>query len=245
MSDSKKALTENIETFFGFFEKQLAAIANIDGDSQELFQKILYVSLIDALSVSIFPRKSNRDRFVFAVRQFAPRDYWDKVSIPHLHRLLHVLPDPAYEQLRREVNSDLSDWPHDGGPIPVSRDLDLAHIRKAARLKLSGTSVSLESLTHIHLLWSCRNRLVHELRGSGYGMEVSDRDEPYYLGVTDIDATDCEDRNSVSLELVYPGAFLHDVCKSMLTGLRGYFTSNELDPYQSYTFGSHWLKELQ
>lgn len=93
----------------------------------------------------------------------------------------------------------------------------------------------LKNSRHAELLYTYRNNLIHEFRTSGHGMEFSDDNtSPYYHGMTDLSS------QKNTWELVYPTHFLVNLSKAALDSIKSFLTSNNLDPYSFFKFGSPW-----
>ena len=73
-------------------------------------------------------------------------------------------------------------------------------------------------------------------------MEFGEDKNPFYhlMSTMDEDA----DVDNTSVELVYPWQFLHRLCDTSLCHLKEYLTANELNPYDSFRFGTYWISEL-
>ena len=98
--------------------------------------------------------------------------------------------------------------------------------------------VKFESLKHVHLLYTYRNSLIHELRNLGYGLEeLSLGKEPSYHSMTMEDGKD-------TWQLVYPLGFFENICETCIINLKEYLILNNIDPYNSFNFGSYWKEEL-
>src|SRR4030042_1761683 len=97
--------TPEITRYSKYFREQLELIGGIKASgSTKIFKKSLYVSAIDALSKCVFPhRTGNRDRIVALLVRFSNWPEGDRVSLPHLARLLRLNPDPAYDKLRKTI----------------------------------------------------------------------------------------------------------------------------------------------
>ena len=103
--------------------------------------------------------------------------------------------------------------------------------------------LSLSSFTHLNLFYSYRNSLVHELREPGNGMEFHDEHEyPFYHGMTSFDGEDMNGERS--LELVYPLKFYFWLTDNIIDNVEKYLRKNHLNPYESYSYGSSWVGEL-
>lgn len=237
----------NIKRFISHFTKEIGQIKEISGPSIETFRKTLYVSLIDAVSRSVYVRKKgNRDRFVSLIRNFSNWETKERVSLPHLIRLLELNPDPVFEPVREKAFELFSTWQASWGNIPLTHDPEFKEIDKLwpkdkeYRMPIEG--ISLESLTHTHLLYAYRNTLVHELRTSGYGMELEEDKKPFYHDLDSYDSS--EGPPSVTIELVYPTQFFHNLSLSIISNLEEYLIRNDINPYDSYKFGTYWIQEL-
>ena len=73
-------------------------------------------------------------------------------------------------------------------------------------------------------------------------MELTEDNEPFYHDMESYG--NLEDLPSVTIELVYPTTFLHNLCLSILANLEKYLTRNDINPFESYKFGTYWIEEL-
>ena len=130
--------------------------------------------------------------------------------------------------------------------MPISLDPEAEDVnkfwptQKEHKIPLEG--IDLQSLQHCQLLYTYRNSLVHELRIPGHGMEFGDDIEPFYHLASTFGPN--QEIEVTSVELVYPWRFLHSLCDRSLESLKEYFIANDLNPYDSFTFGTYWLDEL-
>jgi len=161
--------------------------------------------------------------------------------------LLKKAPDPAFERLRLFAVDSFTQWQvHNGMLTPISADPDIEDIKRlwpgGQEYKFPLEDISLESLQHSNLFYTLRNSLVHELRPLGHGMDFDRQSTPYYHRLSQVGDT----LNDVllSIELVYPSQFLNALCTQCLDAFQLYFSSNSLDPYDYYTFGTYWIEEL-
>jgi len=236
-TQAQACLEDSVERFSSFFKEKLQHIASIPLEkSGELFQKILYNGLLDALSVSVAsPKKGNRERLVSLIRCFSNWAQCDRVSLPHIIRLLQRVPDPEFSQLREYAFSLYDRW-QSGETVSLDRDPSLEEVKERwpRTLPKPIEDVCLESFQHVHLFYSCRNSLMHEFREPGYGMEFGPTDEPSYHSMMEPD----------SWELVYPVGFFRKLCETTLARISEYYLKNRIDPYSRYTFGSSWITAL-
>lgn len=245
MSDQ---LQSSVENFISYFERQIKSISKLDTEHGRLYKQILYASIIDTLAGTAFPRRNNSDRFKSFIRRFCQWSEGDKVSLPHLTQLIKRNPDPAFEKLRKKALSDYKLLPQ--SKIPISADPTFNEINsiwpssKEHRTPLEG--IDLTHLQHVSLLYAYRNTLVHEFRVPGYGMELENDTTPFYHHMSHIENSANKDDALLhtTMELVYPWRFLHTLCDTALVQLKQYLIENELNPFDSRTFGTYWIKEL-
>ena len=252
-------MTENLEKgitdFINYFTKQLNEIHELKTlcvveDKKvcchpEIFQRLLYVSVLDTLARSVKPnQKENKKRFIYFVRHFCQWQDGERISLPHLFQLLRKNPDPAFEKLRVWVLKKYKAMPvHNSGFMSISDDPAYEDVKCLWPIHKKNDTplerIRLDSFRHFHLLYAHRSTLVHELRAPGYGMNFANKIVPYYHGRS-ING----DEVDVSAELVYPRKFLHQLCETALQNLEEYFLANELNPYDSFKFGTYWIQEL-
>ena len=234
-------LKENIERFLKVFKEQLDVIHNTDfKKSNSLFRKVLYNGLIDALSkTTAHPRKSNRERIVAFVRKFGDWSSCDKISLPHLVKLLGKTPDPEFSRLREYAFALIDKW-IEGEIVSLDRDPDYRDVRELWPREIPKPleDIKLDFLQHANLFYEYRNTLVHELREPGYGMEFKSATEPFYHSMTDFDSS------KKTWELVYPLGFYNRICETALEVLKEYYLKQRIDPYSCYSFGTYWIEEL-
>lgn len=232
--------------FLQHFARSLIDIRGLKAERAELFREVLYVAVLDALSKSVMPlREGNRDRFIYFLQRFCHWPDGDRVSLPHLYALVMLNPDPAFEKLRLWAVEKYRKLDPSGLPS-INTDPKYDEVKAlwpgSAEHRTPLRGVDLDALTHYRLLWVYRNMLVHELRRPGRGMGFKEADEPYYHGMSDLD----ENHNiaETTVELIYPSKFLDRLCETALGALRRYFTENGINPYDSFVFGTYWIREL-
>lgn len=243
-----KNYKEDIDRFTEYFEEEIKRVTKIiiegeDPPAAKLHKKLIFAAIIDSLSKCIFPKKGNRDRFISFLVEFSEWQDHDRISLPHLFRLLKRNPEPAFSKLRNFTTTKINEW-GEGELVELSRDPKISDIKrlwpdeKDYKKPLEG--VSIESLQHSHLLYSYRNALVHEFRPLGYGMELKNDDIPIYISMSHIDGQEEKE----TWELIYPCGFFEIIIKASLLNMKNYLLNNNINPYASYTFGSYWIEEL-
>jgi hypothetical protein len=243
---SKTPLESSIDQFLSFFEEKINDLQKIrTGKSRILFQKILYVGLLDALSKTVASsKKGNRERLVSLIRIFSGWDKCDRISLPHLVRMLEKVPDPEFSKLREYAFSLFDTW-SPGTLFYLDKDPTLNDIKKLWPLNLPKPleNINLESFQHANLFYLYRSSLVHEIREPGYGMDFGRSDEPYYHSMQTVEDLKSRSENC-TWELVYPIDFYRKLCRNTIRELHKYYIKNRIDPYSSFTFGSYWIEAL-
>lgn len=236
-----ETLEEKIERFISSFYDQFDCIRSACfANSGTLFKKLLYVGIIDALaSTTSDPKQKNRGRFVSFMRTFSDWHYCDRVSLPHLIKLLEKVTDPEFSKLREFAFSLFHQW-EPGSIYTLDKDPDYQEVKERwpSHIPKPFASIGFDFLQHVHLFYSYRNFLFHELRKPGYGMELKEDKEPYYHSMTHL----VDERSS--WELVYPLGFFENICGTTLKKLRNYYIEERIDPYSCFIFGTYWIKEL-
>ena len=239
-------LGKDIERFANYFRKQLCEIQAMKTDSAELYQRLLYLTLLDTLSGIAFPDAKNRDRYISFIKKFCEWSDGDRVSLPHLAQLLQMVSDPEYKKVHEWTINKLETHPVHGGTIEeISYDPSFEEVKahwpnNELNIELEGKKIWIEQLQHFNLLYAYRNTLVHEFRIPGYGIEIDDT--PYYHLLRHSNANG--DDIPSTIELVYPHQFLFQLCDSGLKQLVLNFTNNGINPYDSRKFGTYWINEL-
>lgn len=246
--DTSKDPEDSIDRFCGYFTDQVAEIGALESTHGELYRKLLFVGVLDTLAGTLMPRRSNKERFTGFVRRFCKWPDGERVSLPHLVQLLRKNPDPAFGSLRKWALAKYDQLPvHSGVLMPITQDPIFDDVKREwptssdHRTPIDG--VDLAALTHINLLYTYRNALVHELRMLGYGMDFGEkRVDPYYHGMSSVG----EDPELIlsTVELVYPWRFLQQLCATAIGEIKSYLLDNRLNPYDSFVFGTYWLREL-
>jgi hypothetical protein len=234
-----------IERYLGHFEKEFSQVQSLqvtDGYHAAIYQKMIYVGIIDALSKCIYPRRGNRERFVTFLNEFSGWEHAHKISLPHLFQLLEKNPEPAFSKLRAYVITELEKWVS-GEIVTLDREPEIAAIKKfwpkekEHQKPLIGLSV--EALQHCNLFYSYRNSLIHEFRELGRGIESKTDDSPYYISFSYLEEPDEE-----VWELTYPVTFFENILINCISELKKYLIQNKINPYNSYQFGTYWIDEL-
>lgn len=232
-------LIEKQSKFFDVMERFIKTIeGSTFNDYDKTFKKVLYFNVIDLLSKSVYPNtRRNHDRFTEFVRKFCEWDNCDRVSLPHLCRLLEHTQDTDFRKLREYSSSKIEQWDRDKDTDiyndPLYDEIKEYLPRDKNIIKVNGKETNVKHLKHVSLLYKLRNSLVHELRELGRPMEDSQDVRPYYHKSTHED-----------LELVYPVKFIKALTDSGLENLRSHFENKSLNPYDAFNFGAYWINVL-
>ena len=234
------SLKDDVDKFLSFFSEKVSSIHSPDSPIRDhTFKKLLSVGMLDALSrTATDPNLNNRDRLVSFIRNFAGWKHCDKISLPHLVRLLSKIPDPSLTEVRKYSYSLMGKWKK-GHFTSADNDPEFDDVMRKWPRNYQKTigNIKLEYLQHVHLFYQFRNGLVHELRQLGYGMEIGQDIDPYYHSMTKKDG-------DTTWELVYPAAFYNIICENAIKNLKKYYIDNRLNPYDYFTFGTYWFDEL-
>lgn len=236
-----------INRYCAHFFRQIERVQEITGDSADLFKKILFSSVLDALSRSVFPKQKPRDRFTSLVRVFGEWPEHKRVSLPHLVRLLQKHPSVPCDELRAFTKTRLSEWNDPSNGIGLDQDpiLDevLIYVPKSDDRKAIISEETVQKLTHLQLLYSHRCVIFHELRTPGYGIDIGFDNKPYYHELHSVD-DDGQLAEKETFEMVYPVRFFQNLCMVILTNLQSHLQHNKINPVRSYRFGSYWIEDL-
>ena len=238
----------NILDYIQYFRDQVHLIDDhcpktVDG---ELHSRILYMALLDAISHTLNPQAKNRDRVVNFVSKFCDWAECNRVSLPHLYKLVGRNLDPQIAPLREFAISCITQW-IPAEKVLLSRDPEFIELEnlwpRNGDTLLSIDGVWPNWLTHIHLLYTYRNNLIHEFKIAGRHVELWNDDEPYYAYLIEY-----QDETSSKLkrtwELQYTAIFFRRLCESGLTNLEKHLTINEIDPFKTIDLGNYWIREL-
>jgi hypothetical protein len=234
-----------IKTFITHFEQHIDAISSIgESSSYGKYKKILFLSVLDGISKPVFPDRPNRQRVTSLLERFSGWEDGERVSLPHLDRLLSRNPEPAYEELRSHVRNLLAGWPH-GEHVHLESDPFPSEIikhwpqEKQYRVPIEG--ISIESLQHWNLLYTYRNSLVHSLQVPGHGLDGLGFDEPFYIRVI---MDESEYGPPAIYHLAYPEKHFELLCRNALKNVNEYLLANMIEPLQFIEGGSYFIAEL-
>lgn len=218
-------MTEDIQEYIRYFRDQVPVIQAV---ASTLHRKVLCVTLMDAMSRGGFPDvRRHRERVTTFIDTCSGWPDKDRVSALQLKLTLEG-EGQAVGGLYEAVLDRVTGW-MEGTIIRPDADSEISDL---ASLATQNQSRLLEHARYVQLLYTYRNHLVHEYREPGQGMEISnDPSTPYYHSV-----------HGEGWELVFPVGFFLEICRSCIDGLERYLLDEEINPYESYAFGTLWSR---
>lgn len=245
----KKGLRKSMEhkqRVIGYFREKFSAVSMIDEqvDPSSTFRRLLYISLIDALSRLIYPVKNkNRERFTSFVKNFADWDDSNRMSLTHLHRFLALNPEPEYEKVRQYVKATINKW-IPGDVITINSEPTFETIQKMwPRDNKWQQEIKFESFQHLQLLYELRNNLVHQFRVLGNTAYNDFEKTPYYMHTTTLIGI-VPETFTETWELLYPLSFLSKLVEKAINNVEKYLDKNEFDYSSFLSDDTYWIDEI-
>lgn len=238
-------LNENIESYFKSLEIQLLSISKIEAPEYlKEFKKVLYISFIDQLSSLVYPKQPNRKRVIQVLKKFSSWDDGNRISLPHLLRLLRISNEPAFKKLKFYAKRKLKSW-KSGEIIKISNDLKFGKLidlwPQIAKDKLKIGDIRIENFSHFALFYSYRNCLIHELKAPAFDVGMNLEKYPFYVHMSDYKEDDSIENHWT---LNYPTEFFNTISKNILKELKSYMLKKELDPYKDYMLKHYYIEGL-
>ncbi|MBT3670644.1 MAG: hypothetical protein HON98_12580 [Chloroflexi bacterium] len=248
-----KINSDEIKSFIKYFDNHIENIGKIhvENDFSFLYQKVLYICLIDAMLKSVYEpeRGKNKIRMIRFIDIFSGWENSGKISLPHLKRLLDKSKNNEYQKLLDYVNKKLENW-IPGEVKYLENDIGVEEIASLLPKALGENkifkNIKIIDLKHTHLFYTYRNSIVHELTLKDYSWETHTKmrkEEPYY-SYFEVLGPDVDDPSNNYWALHYPALFLKKVCKNSLKKLEELLIENDLNPRKNYSFSNYWLKDL-
>lgn len=232
----------SIDSFVDHFRESLNRVGELPDDLHlKVLKKLGFVATIDALSKVACPKVSgSRERFVSFIKQFSSWDNGERISLPHLAYALARDTQPEFQQLKKWADDSLKGWPSRGNPpSPWWIDRDpmpdaiLGLWPKGRRILGKLTS---QKFSHVHLLYSRRSSLAHELRTGVSEAGECDHQQPCYRRT--------KNHGREIWMLHYSAGFLLTLASGCLLKLEEWLCANDVDPYDHYKTGEFMLQEL-
>ena len=251
---------EKIHRFRGYNRTMIAAaLAKSNRRYEGIPAKLILCSIFDSLSIAAFPKEKEvgkRYRDTIAVHSgWIDHDRVSLLQLCHvLDRLGSNIPQ-TFSQLHNWANSEknrrfpishslgsgekflstdptyqevLNEWPHQSSGSPEKLD------RRSP-----------DQFTHRNLLWMYRNKLAHEFRTPGAGVEFSFRLEfkPYYTVQSEVDINPVVGLSFLNQqwEPIYPVGLFVELAKNSLESICNQYKKEGTSPFLSYQESSSWL----
>lgn len=234
---SSKIQTD-IATYFGHFRSEYEKLLCLE---ERLHRKLLVVAMLGALAEGRYPKvRADKAKFVKLIETYADWPDATSVSVPQLEMKIKESHGAAASKLSADFVDGLSDrmakW-HGRrnrneiprlGIDPKPEDILPESPTQEERQFVAG-------MKHSSLLYRYRCTLMHEFREPGGGFEFDQREkEPYYHSMMDLES------KGVTMELVYPTQWFLDLPLPILNRLETHYIDSDINPYDSYAFGSPW-----
>jgi hypothetical protein len=234
--------------FAEVYRRHLSLVASLEPADADLLlhRKLVMFSILDALSRAVFPNSANRGRFVSLLRQFATWPESERISLPHLVRLLSRSPDPGLDELRAFAGNALGRW-LPGHVVPLSEDPDpaqvLAHLPTDASLQVRIARVQLGRLQHAELFYTYRNSLVHELRTPAHDLRLWETPDPHYVHLTMLGSLGST-AGETTWQLQYTNRFLARIVAEVIESVQAHLIQHHINVFDVFDSGEYWIAEL-
>lgn len=236
-----------MEYFINYFEVQFNEADSLKADLKD-FKKILYFTIIDALSKSIFPSEGNRERIIKFLENIVSWEEGQLFSLPHLYEYFKYLLEPQFSEIKDFINKKYNHMKHGWVYTVPEIDISISELKKFDRppivvlfdKKYNG---SLFQFQHLNLFYKYRNSLIHEMKPLGIdNKRVLRQDIPHYLSWID----NPSDKNSSGeyWHLSYPETFLRNICLKAINQTKEYLVKNGIDPFSETNKGYFWIEKL-
>lgn len=240
--------SEHIDQFECFLRTKLNNMFEIQSDDKQLFKQVLYVTFLDSLAASVYPKRGNRERFIALLEQFCCWEYANRYCILHLAKFTSLTSDPEYQSIRKYTHDLVKSWPDKVNGVGVIRVETLPSSTEVEShwnsSKASGDKgVNLDDFKYSNLMYQLRNSLVHQLQRKGSEVGGGVTNEPYYQLYKTYEEPSLELKPSV-FELVFPTPMLYALCKTALKNVCKYFRNGNINPFPHYYSGDYWLRNL-
>jgi hypothetical protein len=220
-------LAGDVDTYIGHFRREHAKLMALTDD---LHKRILAVTMLSALAEGCYARERNSGaqfaRFLETFCEWTDAVCISLTSLEMAEEATPRLTSGTLEAIAKRAQA----W---RARTPRALDPKLEDILPDAE---GADRERVEQFKHSALLWVYRNKLVHEYRKPGHGMDSPTADAPFYHGRT------CLDDGTQTVELAYPVSWLVGLVPQALDRLERHYLESGTNPYHSYEFGSPWRR---
>jgi hypothetical protein len=235
----------DIGNYIGHFRYEHERIVGLD---YPLHRKLLIVAMLSSLAEGRYPHTARDSaKFIKLIETYSAWTDATSVSVTQLQMIIDERGSHAALGLSKEFVDSL--WQRralwHNRECQRLNQAEISHIGidpKPEDILLERSTTTekaiVESVKHSALLYRYRCKLVHEFRMPGHGFEFDQRGtEPYYIAMLDAD------RDGETEELVYPTQWFLNLPLPILTQLEIYYRQEQINPYDSYKFGSPWQQK--
>lgn len=150
-----------IRKFADVFHTYVGNVSSINlGPNSEYYRKILYFSILEALSKARYPTDRAGKAFSKFLVNYCQWAEGDKISLPHVVATLDRTADPLFKKLRECAYSKLKER-GSGGLVGIDQDLDRhivqkmwPKVRDSNELKVREVNIQLNDLQHKNLIYA-------------------------------------------------------------------------------------------
>ncbi|KYZ77184.1 hypothetical protein AXX12_03360 [Anaerosporomusa subterranea] len=225
---------DKINQFISHFNEEIHKVKELNN---KLYQKIIYVTILDALGRARYPKKSPSDRMKTFVRNYGNWADKDKISLVQLElNLDFMLTDEEKESSRLLLTTreKIATWEsghvYDSSADPVFDEGSKMLTFPDKRVDIENAEESaVTKARYSELFYAYRNRLIHEYRKPGYAIEDNEDTSAFYHSYI-----------NGPWELGFPVGLFEKLCCSCLENLKQYLYHENINPYSRYEFGSMW-----
>lgn len=222
-------LAEDIDTYIGHFRSEHAKLKTLEHD---LHRRILGVTMLSALAEGRYPREpESGPQFVKLIEAYCAWPDSTSISVELL-----AMAESANPRLGAGTMDELAKRAAAWRTRNV-RALDPQAVDIMPNNATPDDRKRIDQFKHSALLWVYRNKLVHEYRKPGHGMDWSNDEAPFYHSMTHLGEGKRDTR-----ELVYPATWILGLVPPVLDALERFYLLSETNPYESYKFGSPWRR---
>lgn len=217
-----------VDEFIGIFKSHLDFVKQTKFEQfDQLYKKMICITIIDTIAKTKYPKDDNRDRFCKLLSDISKYDFWNKVSPLMLYK--------RKGKTNKEILNLFNNWNSFANSTGVSKDPDINSICTI------GNKI-IEKSTHKRLIYHYRCCMIHEFKrpdgGSQYDTKI-DR-LPLYVKQPVIEFKDnlkkVFNTNSKSIKLIYPLGFFIDLCDEILIHARNYYLENDMNPFNFFDY---------
>lgn len=218
----------NQRTINTFFHTINLHLKTIDSLKVGLYKKLLFVSLIDALSNIRYPKETNNHvKFVSFLDNYSDWADKNKVSIVQLYLFLKKIirkkgNSLLYGFVIKQIESRLI-YDDIEKKIFVNNDPPIFQLRKLAK---KGERKAVELSRYSELFYIYRNKLIHNFIEAGsFGFSSTGEDYDGFLS---------QAYTSGVFSLFFPTGLFKFLCQSSLKNLKNYLLENDINPEKEF-----------